>query len=502
MSSYVSSSVLGLARRRPVAASAAAIFAISTSTAWATPPPVTNCNDSGVGSLRYAVDPANGAVSGDTIDFSTLDDPGCAASGITLTTGAIVVSQQNLTIKGNGQRGISIAQFTPNSRVITHSYPAASGHLYLQDTKVNDGHITDTGQVNGGCVATLGSLTLNNVEVYECSATTTGLSSDVPAPHAFGGGVYAAAGLTISGHSLLDHNTVTAANNNVRAQGGCAETPGMFDMRDSIVAKCYANGARSRGGALELKGAVTITGSVIGFNYSRYIGGVDINSTAPGATTAIISNSSIAYNNATKLVGGLYAIAGHVNINNSTIVLNTAGSYTYTYNTKTYYAAPGVEVTSYNSTALSLQSTIIANNSVSNGTQVDLSTGVPFHSGTTITGSNNLVRAYLSDVTLPSGQGNLAKGTCPVLGHARNNGGNTYTFAPQSRSPLIVPSGVNPVIDAGNNTANDPHTGVPALYDQRGSGYPRVSNFIADIGAHEVQQADIVFNTEFETGCE
>ena len=123
---------------------------------------------------------------------------------------------------------------------------------------------------------------------------------------------------------------------------------------------------------------------------------------------------------------------------------------------------------------------------------MDLSTGVPYHSGTTITGSNNLVRAYLADVTLPSGQGNLPKGTCPLLGHARNNGGGTYTVAPQSGSP---------VIDAGNNTANDPHTLAPALYDQRGNGYPRVSGSSADIGAHEVQKSDIVFYTEFETGC-
>jgi hypothetical protein len=494
MSSFVSSSFLHNSRRRPLAAGIAALFTVSASSVWATPPPVTNCNDSGAGSLRDAV---AAAASGDTIDFSTLTagDPGCA-SGITLTTGAIVVSQQNLTIKGNGQRGIQIGQHAPNSRVITHTYPTASGHLYLQDTKVNNGQITGTGQVNGGCIATLGSLTLNNVEIYACSATTTGLSTDVPAPHAFGGGVYAAAGLTISGHSLLDNNTVTATNSNVRAQGGCAETPGTFDMRDSIVAKCYANGGRTRGGALELKGAVTITGSVIANSYSNFIAGVDINSAAPDAVTAIISNSSIAYNKANMLVGGLYAIAGHVNINNSTIIFNTAGSYTYTYKTKTYYAAPGVEVTSYNSTALSLQSTIIANNSVSNGKQVDLSTGVPFHSGTSITGSNNLVRAYLSDVTLPSGQGNLPKGTCPLLGHARDNGGNTFTAAPQSGSP---------VIDKGNNIANDPHTGVPALYDQRGIGYPRVSGLSpplsADIGAHEVQQTDIVFNTEFETNC-
>ncbi len=45
------------------------------------------------------------------------------------------------------------------------------------------------------------------------------------------------------------------------------------------------------------------------------------------------------YNQAHDVVGGVYASSGHVNINNSTIVLNTAGSYTYTHNANTYNAA-------------------------------------------------------------------------------------------------------------------------------------------------------------------
>lgn len=99
-------------------------------------------------------------------------------------------------------------------------------------------------------------------------------------------------------------------------------------------------------------------------------------------------------------------------------------------------------------------------------------------------------------MTLPSGQGNLT-GVCPLLGPIRDNGGSTYTHALLSGSPAI---------DAGNNTANDPHTGVPALYDQRGQEpsvpplYERVSGISADIGAYEVQKDDIVFDAGFD-GC-
>jgi hypothetical protein len=280
-------------------------------------------------------------------------------------------------------------------------------------------------------------------------------------------------------------------------------------MSYSIAAYCKAvgpiGGGKVRGGALELKSGAKITHSVIARSYSTFVtGGVDINGATPAGLTSTISNSTIAYNNAHYLVGGVYANSGHVNINNTTIVLNTAGQYTYTLpaGAKTYYAAPGVSISSYlGPVALSLQSSIIANNT-SNGMQEDFAIGA--FAGVTIDASNNLVRAYKSDVTLPSAHGNLAKGACPLLGHVRNNGNGTYTFAPQSGSP---------VIDAGNNNANDPFSGAPAPYDQRGGpppppieppplGYPRVSGSSADIGAHEVQKTDIIFYSEMETGCE
>jgi hypothetical protein len=497
MSACTSSFFLHHSRRRPLAAGVAALFVVSATSAWAAPPAVTNCNDSGTGSLRAAV---LGAASGDTIDISglTTSDPGCGSgvlSQITLTTGAIAVGQRVLTISGPGRDALLIrSNAGSHSRVILHNYYSAGnpGHLYLENLNVGYGYITSSGTANGGCISSpSGTVTLTGVRVYRCSATTTAPMS--AAQRALGGGVFAYYGLTIA-NSVIGHATAYAQNTDVRARGGCAMTPGPFDMRNSIVAGCKAMGPigskQVGGGALELHGDVTITGSLIANSYSSYsVGGVDISNAAAYTTT--ISNSTIAYNQAHDLVGGVYADSGHVNINNSTIVLNAAGSYTYTFNAHTYNAAVGVSISSISGT-VSLQSTIIANNSLtSNSTQEDLSFGAS--TGLVVSASNNLVRAYKTDVTLPSGQGNLPQGTCPMLGHGRNNGGTTYTAAPQSGSP---------VIDAGNNTANDPHTGVPALYDQRGPGYPRVSNSIADIGAHEVQKTDIVFNTEFETGCE
>jgi hypothetical protein len=491
-SSFASSSSLRHSRRKPLAAGVCALFALSAPDAIAVPPAVTNCNDSGAGSLRYAVDPVNGAISGDTIDMSTL-----ACGTITLTTGAIVATQQKLTIQGPGRHALYItgASNAPNSRIIVHSYMGSTGHLYVNALEVDHAAIsTSSGGARGGCIASLsGSLTLSHVNAYHCSVTTTAASSY---GNALGGAVFAPVALTIDHSTLLHHGAYTANNN--PAQGGCAATMGAFDMSDSTVAYCSTTGPtgsyKIRGGALELRGNAKITGSVIGKGYSNYVGGVDIFSGAPGGVTATISNSTITLNSAHGVIGGLYANSGHININNSTIVLNTAGRYTYTPNANTYNAAVGVSLASTGAT-FSLQSTIIANNS-SNGTQEDLSFGAS--TGLTVAASNNLVRAYMSDVTLPGAQGNLPLGTCPKLGTIRDNGGVSFTHALQSGSAAI---------DAGNNSANDPHTGVPAVYDQRGQGpvsplYERVSGPSADIGAYEYQKTDIIFSTEMETGCE
>jgi hypothetical protein len=82
-------------------------------------------------------------------------------------------------------------------------------------------------------------------------------------------------------------------------------------------------------------------------------------------------------------------------------------------------------------------------------------------------------------------------GSCPLLGPLRDNGGATKTHALLSRSPGI---------DAGSNSVLDPDTSTPYAHDQRGSPFGRVSGVTADIGAYEVDQGDVVFNTSFD-GC-
>jgi hypothetical protein len=167
-------------------------------------------------------------------------------------------------------------------------------------------------------------------------------------------------------------------------------------------------------------------------------------------------------------------------IQNSTIVFNTAGKGRTGTTAPFTYFAPGIATSDRRAPmAVTLQSSLIANNTFGSSDEYDLS--VPQRASTTVSfsGNNNLVRVTFANV--PS---DTIKLSCPLLGPLRNNGGPTDTHALLSRSPGI---------DQGNNVAN-------LTYDQRNSPYARVSGTAADIGAYEVQQADIIFNNGFD-GC-
>ncbi|CAG0930329.1 Collagenase ColH [Thermoflexales bacterium] len=89
-----------------------------------------------------------------------------------------------------------------------------------------------------------------------------------------------------------------------------------------------------------------------------------------------------------------------------------------------------------------------------------------YNIGTITSNINNLIEDGSCNVTL-SGD--------PLLDPLANNGGTTLTHLPQTDSPAI---------DAGDNAS-----AAGLTYDQRGHGYPRLSNGLVDIGAVEVAAA-------------
>jgi hypothetical protein len=458
----------------PLAACVAAIFTLASSDALAGT--VTNCMDSGPGSLRAVV---AAAADSETIDMTGL---ALVCSTISLKTGAITILQNNLNLNGPGVNNLSVsgkyATTIENDRIFNHQ---GSGLLHVQDLSIIYGSLSSSA-VNeyGGCIYSRGSVFLSHVNMYLCKAHATGHV-------ARGGAIFTANELTAN-YSTIVQNEATGDF----GQGGGAFIGGNFSGKYSSIANNTATGVPSylttaSGGGLYLGGSATITGSTISGNHSSdHEGGINIASPVPSSHSAVITNSTISGNSAGFLVGGISSNIA-TTLQNSTIAFNTAGA---GYTSPTARFSPGLAFrTTSTSFAVNLQSSLLSNNtygSITGLTENDFS--ILAGGGTTITvsGANNLVRRGTS--ATPADTIHIS---CPLLGPLRNNGGPTLTHALSSRSPAI---------DTGNDNAINPVTALPFAYDQRRSPHARALGGAADIGAYEVDQVDSIFNTGLE-GC-
>jgi hypothetical protein len=471
---------LGAARRRNrIAGAIGSILALSAPTwAWAaTNWPVVACGDSGAGTLRDVIGAVT-TVSGDTVDLSLLS---CPQSKISLTRGEIYVTQESLTIKGPGQDALTIdgtglpsdpgGTGPNNSRLFTHT---GTGTLQIQQLTLTGGHVYHTSYAypsRGGCVFSAGSLTISRSTVTDCDATNTGY-------YAAGGGLFASNALNVK-YSTVSNNTVSGST----PLGGGARVYGALFMKYSTVAGNKAYSSNALGGGINASGNVTILASTVSGNYSQGgYGGVDVFAFAPANKTFQLANSTISGNISELGSGGLYVNSGTAQFYNSTIAFNQAAS------------APGTTLSG--TIAVTMDSTLMSNNryGVSAEDDLTLSGAITFNGGDLATPAHNLVRASFAN-NLPT---DTIRGSCPFLGPLRDNGGLTRTHALASNSPAI---------DAGNNVQSGD-------YEQRGpasvngvANYPRESKApsdpdpaVADIGAYEVQQDDVLFNTGFE-GC-
>lgn len=443
--------------------------------------PVTNCNDSGSGSLRDAVNNAN---SGDTID---LTNTGC--SSITLTTGAIAVTQPDLTLQGPGSIELSI-DANHSDIALLHT---GGGTLYVNDITIKNGtkYFTDA-QVDaarGGCIFSSGYVSLSNSEVKYCSASSSSTHYGV-----YGGAIYAQNGVTLDASSVLGssaHSTgywvkgagistqggVTLLDSFVEGNDSYSTTSwtlgGGVYARNSLIAKYSTidgnsaySGFFSRGGGLYSAGNLTIQNSTIRGNSSREGGGVFV--LGQHATSEItMVNSTISGNHAVT-TGGIDIEDYPARIANSTIAFNDE-SFFEPYGAGLFVFYTNVE----------LESTIVSNNyNVYSGSNVedDVATAQNNYAGT-LSGSHNLIT--LSSMAVPP---DTIQNKYANLGPLTYNGGSTATHKLMTFSPAI---------DAGSNAGN-------LNYDQRGVGYQRVIGSNADIGAFELDTADEIFSDGFD----
>lgn len=501
-----STSALSTARRRPLAAAAASLFALAAPAAFASTWQVGNCNDAGPGSLR-AVVAAAATLSGDTVDMS-----GLKCSAISLLTGAILVNQSSLTLQGPGAGALNVynqhAKYSGGKidRVINHQNTGTltiSGLTIAAGVFIGTNSTTASRPALGGCIYSQGNVTLSHSVVTACEA-------GYDYHYAYSNGNGSGGGIFALGNLFVSYSTI--ANNLVYAKGvpngsggyssaGYARGGGAFAGKNFITkystisdnsARVYkgfgpANPYHSLGGGVYASRNASIYESTISGNAAGQGGGLLVTSALPTQATMSITNSTISGNQAYK-AAALYANVP-ATIGNSTIAFNQISKSGHS-----PYA--GVVFSARNgSFGVNLQSALFSNNTTYHVSSSDDDIAV-IHNGAatvTITGANNLV--YRGGPGVDSFPGDTLIGKCPLLKPLKDNGGATQTHDLYSGSPAV---------DAGNNATN-------LNYDQRGGptpppiaqpplGYPRVSGIAADIGAYEVQQTDAIFNAGFE-GC-
>ena len=500
---------------------------------------VSNCDDAGAGSLREAF---AAAVSGDVIDLTALE-----CSTITLTSGALATSANDITLNGPGAELLAI-DGNNQDRIIDHS---GTGTLTLNALALRNGLYdgTDTvyGEADGGCVLSTGGVTLTGVAVDHCSAiagwvtggairasyivqltdsTITGTTATATRT-GFSAGAYG--GVVYGGVAYLDRSTISDATITVTGTetafsggiGGGILTFGGVVLTDSTVTGVSVSvsapkDAYAEGGGIAARNAIILVNSTVSNNsvtgtpgagvvgaytYRSAIrgGGLYIGRTPEGyAFPATITNSTISGNSAlvigdpgefTYNGGGGILTHGQrvVTITNPTVSGNSA-------------ALNGGGLYGHDFGAFALANATITDNTAQTGggivdagtrTSYDLVTNSSIIAGNHTLGdpANDLETIHTitgANNLITSANAPLPEGTLtgdPMLAPLADNGGATLTHALLAGSPAI---------DTGNNAAS-------LDTDQRGEGFVRVSGAAADIGAFEAQgDVDTIFRDGFE----
>jgi len=428
-------------------------FALASASALASPS-VTSCADDGSSGTLRSVISAPTTVDGDVVDLSQVP---LSCSAISLGTGAITISQNNLTLADYTVRPsqLKIVPCKP-TRVFYHS---GTGTLAINHLAIENGYYLGTSTAYGGCIRSAGSVHLTGSTLANCKARAVTTSSSI----AKGAGIYAhgSVGLyssSVTGCEARADSTENAFGGGVFAHGAVTAQYTTISGNKADVAGPFG----AQGGGLYAGNGIQISNSVIVGNYAGFGGGV-VFSGAP----SVIANSTISGNTAGE--AAIVAFAP-LTLRNSTVAFNHANSSF----AGLYFGGVYID-----NTSLTLQSSILAHNTNGSGNKPsDLS--VSAGGSSSVAGANNLVMA--TDGKAPPA-GVIATAADPKLGPLQLNGGQTQTHA-------LLPG--SPAIGTGNDAGG-------LMTDQRGIGYPRTSTIgtsvKTDIGAF---QFDSIFYGGFE----
>jgi hypothetical protein len=291
---------------------------------------------------------------------------------------------------------------------------AANTMVTMQNITVTGGNASG----NGGGILNQGALTL-------VDSTVTGNAAQLPYN---GGGIYNGSGGTLA----LTRTTVSN------------------------------NSTQNRGGGIENESALTVTDSTIKGNSAQTGGGVSNNVNTP----VLITGSTIDNNSASLNGGGVFNTGNPMTIRNSTISANTPGRYGggvyneshLTLDSVTINVNAGWGLFNADNGVVTIQNSILAN-----------STG-DYDCVNGTTGTVNITNPNLVEAQYNCGTFSLTSD--PKLGPLQNNGGPTFTHAPNVGSPAV---------DAGATALTT---------DQRGVSRP--GGAADDIGSVERQNPNAV----------
>ena len=201
---------------------------------------VTNCADSGTGSLRAAVAAAG---AGDTIAFS----PSLGCSLITLTSGDIEIAT-NLTIDGPGASALAVSGNNASQVFVVDTGVTAT----ISGLTIENGSTSSLNDGQGAGIVSNGTLTINNSDLVDNNAY-------------IGGGVQNSGNLTVTGSRLSD-NTGSYI-------GGGIDNTGTLVVTGSIVS---GNTSGEGGGGIMTfgGGTATVTDSTVSDNNGEYGAGI------------------------------------------------------------------------------------------------------------------------------------------------------------------------------------------------------------------------------------
>ncbi len=463
---------------------------------------VSNCADSGVGSLRQAINNANDAPGADTVVFNL--NPLC--SNISLQTEIAIGG--DLEIQGPGAQLLTITNASGRIFAIQPSAPSPA----FQAVAMRGIRFTGSSDAGGGAILASRS----NLSIQESVFANNDANT--------GGAIFFTSDSETLRTLFVENSTFVANGASSILSGGAIAAANSFvTIRGSLFRQNGRQATPGAGGAVAVSGGVLlVTDSAFYSNRSSRGGAIAFIETTSGAPSAIpsvrIDNTSFVGNVATGTQPGGFgggAISGSLGLlrlENNTFSANTVqgagfgaaidmrgGTMTLINNTA---AKNRVDSTQPQNAAIAAFAQVAGGdgdntpvnvtlrNTVATGTvALDPSKGADVWVSASAAGNDATLDSQFSLVSslrAPSGTTTVTPAD-PLLSVAADRGGSRpgasgATEASFTHTPLVG----SPLIDAGSNVA------ATLENDQRGSGFPRINGSAIDIGAIESAAEPVV----------